>query len=164
MSERTHYYSWTLDRAFTFKEWCDYLKEHPDSPCETVLTINGFEFNVHGYCRNKLVAVRKELPGGRQWFKVEIYQAPRGDKPGEPLTWRYSNDYTLQNCGGSGGFGEEETKDGAIEAGLRKIIEQLEREADWYGRKTSAAKNCEALVRMAREEIYDRAQPKLFDF
>lgn len=164
MSERVHFHSWTLDRAFTFGEWCDYLKAHPDSTSETVLTINGFEFNVHGYCRNKLVAVRKELPGGRQWFKVEIYQAPRGNRPGEPLTWHYSNDYTLQNCGGSGGYGEAETRDGAIEAGLRKIIEQLERDADWYGRKTGEAKNCETLVRMAREEIYDRAQPKLFDF
>lgn len=164
MSERVHFHSWTLDRAFTFGEWCDYLKEHPDSTSETVLTINGFEFNVHGYCRNKQTAVRKELPGGRQWFEVKVYQAPQGKEPGNPLVWHYDNGYTLQNCGGSGGSGEAETRDGAVEAGLRKIIEQLERQADWYDRKTGEAKNREALVRMAREEIFDRAQPKLFDF
>ena len=158
------YWSWPLNKDFTFEEWCAYLKAHPESSSEPVLTINGFEFNVHGYCRNKQMAVRKELPGGRQWFEVEVYQAPRGKEPGEPLTWHYSNDYTLQNCGGSGGFGEAETRDGAIEAGLRKIIEHLERAADWHGRNTGEAKNCEALVRMAREEIYDLAQPKLFDF
>lgn len=158
------YWSWPLNKDFTFEEWCAYLKAYPDSSSEPVLTINGFEFNVHGYCRNKQMAVRKELPGGRQWFEVKVYQAPRGEEPGGPLVWRYDNSYILQNCGGSGGYGEAETREGAVEAGLRKIIEQLERQADWYGRGTSDAKNAEALVRLAREEIFDRAQPKLFDF
>lgn len=52
MTERVHYHSWPLDRAFTFKEWCDYLHEHPDSIDEPVYEEEGFVFNVHGACLN----------------------------------------------------------------------------------------------------------------
>lgn len=50
--ERIHYHCHCLQRDFTFEQWSEYLKQHPDSTSESVAEWHGFRWTVHDICEN----------------------------------------------------------------------------------------------------------------
>lgn len=164
MEERVHVSSWPIGRDFTFGEWCDYLKAHPNSASEPVADFDGWKFNVHGVCVNRATPVKMQVGGAS--FDVQLYKAPRGRKLGEPLAWNFSVGYSDGIGGGSGGFDEVEGDDrDAIVAGLHKVIQRFEQSAEWnrragYDGRVAA---CQRAIEAARQEIEKRQQLTLFD-
>lgn len=75
MSERVHMTA-PDGRTFTFKEWCEYLKQ-PGHDVDSeyvgadgkVFEVGGFRFNVHGHCLNAHKIM--ELPGSNRFIILD---------------------------------------------------------------------------------------------
>lgn len=91
MSEnRVYVYARNIKRAFTFDEWADYLNEHPDSPNEVVFSEAGYDWNIHGVCRNPKVPVN--IAVGNSYVIIKVAQSAGA--------WVVGHDYALRDCGG----------------------------------------------------------------
>lgn len=183
MSRRVHYYSWALDREFTFPEWCDYLKARPDfKECgEVALDLCGFHYNVHGRCINPhTLTVRKEGTGLHCYYDLRTFITPKGEllpgwkerRPLPPVGWTF--DIFGINCGATGGypgtFGDEQA---AIVAGLEQAARGIKSQIGWYERAIAnhADENmgygaclarCRAMLALTREEYDKQTQLSLF--
>ena len=162
MEERVHVSSWPIGRDFTFSEWCDYLKAHPNSSSEPVAEFDGWKFNVHGVCVNRATPVKVQAGGAT--FDVQLYKAPRGRKLGEPLTWNWSGWYDTGQGGGTlrGGEVKGDERE-AILAGLRDVVRMYEGNFDYYKNNPSQQAVCRRMVARAQQEIENRTQLSLFD-
>jgi hypothetical protein len=77
MAKQIHLHSEALGRDFTFEEWGDYLKEHPNASRTPVVECGVFQFNVNDVCINPQVPVCESERG---WgFKVEVAKVPMVD-------------------------------------------------------------------------------------
>lgn len=173
MKEKVHVHSWPIDRDFTFKEWCDYLNDRDhrgESASEVVAEFGGWKFNVHGVCLNRRCVLQKFIGRTGGQFSVEVYQAPKGRKIGEPLMWNYTTSYSDGIVGGGGGYAEiDGDEDEAIIKGLEDIIKRYERSIErytssgiderYYHERKSV---CRSAIAAAREEIEKRKQLTLF--
>lgn len=166
MSKRIHVHSWPIDRAFTFEEWCDYLKAHEDDSDQAVAEFGGWKFNVHGACLNKKEVFREYIGRTGAKFEVDVYQAPRGEKLDEPLVWNFSAYYTDGISGGTAGRGEVNgNEDDAVIAGLEAVIRQFKKLIEWNGNRAeykSRNEHSREAIQRARELINDRRQLTLF--
>ena len=167
-------------RTFTFGQWCDYLKAHPDSVNEAyvaedgkVFEIDGFRFNVNGHCVNPhMIMVGDhetglELRTYRKWICVLDRRA---------VWWFDIYGYGMTGASGLGWvYGSEGD---AILEGLRKAIRGMRDRARWYENQIRIERKVwgderhmgyeAALARVrrglaqAREEYDRRCQPTLF--
>lgn len=184
MSKRIHYYSWTLDRAFTFDEWCDYLK-YNDSTGTVVFTFRGFGFNTHGVCLNpNVLRIEKKVCGMYCYYDLRTFLTPRPPiLPGKPRTgavWNFSLFGT--NCGARGNGYVEGGEQLAIISGLRAAERSITKQIDWYkeaiearagyeeeneGESSSmgygvSIKRCRDILELTKREIQRQGEPTLF--
>ena len=154
--ERVHVYSWPIARAFTFKEWCDYLKAHEDDVSKVVAEFGGWKFNVHGVCLNRKTAVKEYISHTGAKFQIDVYQTPKGYILGAPLVWNYAASYSVPNGGGTAGWGEVDgNEEDAVIEGLEKVSKTFFLDAEWYRKagRTSDEMACRDAGNRALEEI-----------
>lgn len=126
-------------RKFTQAQWFDYSKEHNyDTSGEIYCTIEGFKFNVHGYCFNPHT-IDIALPDERTYVMVRTFKTYLPPQY-KTTVWAFSN-YSM-NCNGGGStiLTEAATEKDAIVAGLRSAISGLERDIEWLENAVANAK------------------------
>ena len=177
MAERVHFRSWTLGRAFTFSEWCAYLKEHADDTSKTVLNYHGFEFNVHGACLNPHRKRHYNGSDGRVWFEIETWIEPADKTTLSNPVWCYCvhhNDYTMGGhfVSGRGLASERECISEAMRKAKNKYLEyarQHEAQKFYHGdypeesfKPSSVAQRCRAMAKVCEQVYNDNLQLTLF--
>lgn len=117
-------------KTFTFPEWAEWLKAHPDSTAFPFDTFEGFAFNVHGHCLNPNVLLIGDQKYPNPYILLRTYRRPKGE--GGPIVWYY--DVYGMRCGASG-FGpcDGDEKD-AILLGLAACHLSLTLRIAWYNR------------------------------
>lgn len=144
MDARVHVYSPTLNRNFTFAEWCEWLKENPNSSRKVIVQHSGFNFNVFGVCLTPEVAI---MESERGWgFKVLCCQSPNG-------MWSASHHYFCENnsYGYSPSF-VKDSKDGFVTKQLA-INNELHRLHDSFVKLGAPAEAIKRVKRMMVEQI-----------
>lgn len=133
MSERVHA-TGPDGRKFTFKEWCNYLKEHEDSIDEAyigmdgkVFEIDGFRFNVHGVCRNPHRLMVGDMKTGyevrtwRKWISLDDRR----------VVWWFQVYGYGADANGYGHIDPEGTEDDATITALQAASISIQGRIDW---------------------------------
>ena len=133
MSERVHA-TGPDGRKFTFKEWCNYLKEHENSAYEDyvgsdgkVFEIDGFRFNVHGVCRNPHRLMVGDMKTGyevrtwRKWISLDDRR----------VVWWFQVYGYGANANGYGHIDPEGTEDDATITALQAASISIQGRIDW---------------------------------
>lgn len=178
MSERVHMTA-PDGRTFTFKEWCEYLKQPGHDVYSEyvgadgkVFEVDGFRFNVHGSCRNP----HRIMVGDHEvGFELRTYRKWVSLKDRGVVWWCDIFGYGTTGAGGFGYVEGDETD--AIIEGLRHAIRAMEYRAAWYERAIKAEREsgqewhmgyesslarCRKGIALAREEYDKRVQLSLF--
>lgn len=159
MSEnRVHIYARHIKRAFTFEEWCDYLKEHPDSRDEVVFSDDGYDWNIYCVCRNPKCALSMEC--GSMKLTVKVAKAAG--------MWVSGCDYALRECGGGGpvsyvgpNIDAFTTEREAIIYELERMIERIESEIDSAKRRGMSVANLLKFKLLITQELGKLVQVQL---
>lgn len=187
MSERTHMTA-PDGRRFTFPQWVEYLKQHPDSVDEAyktesgeVFEIDGFRFNVHGVCRNPHVITVKPENGVAKanhcYYLLRTFRKWISMKDRRVVWWVDSFSINSgAHCYGHLSPEDPDIEEDAILTGFRKIRESQLTQIAWYqraiegeavnditdtGYRTSLA--CvRAMLKLTEDEIESRMQLSLF--
>lgn len=126
MTDKVHVHSEALGRDFTFKEWCDYLKEHPNASSIPVVECGLFQFNVLDVCLNPQEPISESERG---WgFKVQVAQSPNGRWSSAGCWFIPNASHSSLPCyidSASDGF---DTMAGAIRGALNEILGAFTRE------------------------------------
>jgi len=186
MSTRTHMIA-PDGRTFTFKEWCDYLKQPGHDTGEpyrlrdgSVFQVDGFIFNVHGACLNPhVIHIAPEgdrIGGVLTYCNLRTYRRPFSRHSGKVVWWwdAFGLNDGSHALGRLGPF-ETDDENEAIVRGLRQVIESQTKQIEWYQRDIdvdrpydidSGYKTSQDRVRkmrdLVRAELESRMQLTLF--
>lgn len=168
MSNRNiHHRCRCLGQTFTFEEWCAYLKAHPDSSNEVVLTYGSFGFNIHDVCMNPNIPVKWSK--GRYHLEVHTAQSSNGRWSHESWCSFYYSEFIdpviFVSTPGDGFTTEKEAVYNALtyieQRCVREITESEDRiEYDDYG---NVVKNVSALPLLKQTLSQIRRYKEVFD-
>ena len=179
MSERV-YYTAIDGRQFTLKQWGEYLDAHPNNEDlhEPYISVEGFDFNIHGYCINAhVLRVNPEqfVNGIRCYYDLRTYRRFVSLTDRRVMWW-----YDLFEIGcGAHGFGwVEGDETDAILKGLHAAAVAIEKHMQWHqrsldmdianwghstmGYEAQIARD-KAMLAMTREMYDIKSQLSLFD-
>lgn len=147
MEERIHMVA-PDGRIFNFKEWCDYLRDHPESGREPyvgedgkIYEIDGFRFNVHGVCINPK-QIRIEVDFGT-YVEIRTYRNKFSREDPRIVWWCniYSSNGAVEGFTRSR-YLEVDQEDDAILESLRQARAAQIGKIEWYeSAKEKAEKN-----------------------